>query len=374
MSQIKAEKLRLNFVYSNIKETISNAAQLLSLNAKMKGIQFEIEYSEDLPQTFCTDHMRLSQIVLNLINNSIKFTQEGHVSLSVQPVEGVNWIKIVVRDSGIGITEDDIKKLFNVFTHIEVHNRVNMNPSGAGLGLSIAHNLAKLLGPENNNGIKVTSAPGQGSTFSFIIDNKERREIEVPVFDTAVTKEEIPLVNETQEDQEISEEPLVFHKIQSCITLNSLKILKGTGTETEKDICKCPKILVVDDDAFNVLAYKSILNSFHVKCDCAYSGKAGIEKLTHRASTPCSAECKPFSLVFMDQEMPGMNGTETVKEIRNLEKLSFLPKMAIIGCTAHKDGGEIQRFLQAGLDKCIEKPISINTIKGLLDQYEILEQ
>jgi len=368
MSQIKAEKLRLTFQRIDPRETIINAVKLLTLNAQMKGINLEVELQDDLPNIFSTDHVRLSQIILNLIHNSIKFTQIGFVKISAEPVESMPWIKIVIQDSGIGMTKEEVKQLFSVFTHIESHDRDNLNPTGAGLGLSIAHNLAKILGPKAAGGIKVSSIPGQGSSFTFFIENRE-----------AHSKRQARVNREKQEESlsieshpEIGEEPAKYKTIPNYISPKSTKFLTMSLKLEESVNCKCPKILIIDDDAFNMLAYKSVFRTLGADCDCAYNGKAGIEKLLQRVYNPCCQGCKPFSLIFMDQEMPEMNGVETVAEIKGLQAQGKLPGVNIIGCTAHKDGQDIYYFLRSGINKCIEKPISVTTMKQLLEEYEIL--
>ncbi len=174
MSQIKAQKLRLVFQPENIKKTLINTIQLIELQAQKKGVVVLLEMEQGIPKNFCTDHVRLSQIVLNLLNNALKFTFEGVIKLIARPIEGLPWLKILVEDSGIGMSSDDMKKLFaGNFTHIDFQDRELINPAGVGLGLNIAYNLAELLGPKNHNEIQVRSVPNQGSTFSFVIENKE---------------------------------------------------------------------------------------------------------------------------------------------------------------------------------------------------------
>jgi len=173
MSQIKEKKLRLVFNSESLKETLKNTMQLVELQAQKKGIDLLLEIDPSLPTKFCTDHIRLSQIVLNLLNNAIKFTKEGHVKVIVEMMPEPNWIKISVEDSGISMTQENLQKLFSSYTHIEFEGRQNLNPTGAGLGLKVAYNLAILLGPQGHQGITVTSIPGQGSTFTFIIENQE---------------------------------------------------------------------------------------------------------------------------------------------------------------------------------------------------------
>jgi len=173
MSQIKAQKLRLLFRPGKFAETLNDTLQLIEIQAKKKEVELSLSIHEDIPSILRTDHMRLSQIVLNLLNNAIKFTKKGFVRLSAMPTETPGCVKISVQDSGIGMTKEDVKKLFSDYTCIEFADRAAINPTGIGLGLSIANNLVKLLGPKRQKGIAVESTPNQGPTFSFIVENKE---------------------------------------------------------------------------------------------------------------------------------------------------------------------------------------------------------
>jgi len=149
MSQIKAQKLRLIFKSSSLYETLKDILQLAELQAKKKGIELCMNMHPDIKNNFCTDHVRLSQIILNLLNNASKFTQKGSIVLSAVALENPSKdVKISVQDSGIGMTKEDTKKLSSDYTHIEFSGRAEINPTGVGLGLNIAYNLAKLLGPK----------------------------------------------------------------------------------------------------------------------------------------------------------------------------------------------------------------------------------
>jgi len=153
MSQIKAQKLRLIFKAALLKETLHDTLQLVELQAKKKGVELRLTMHPDTQGILCTDHVRLSQIVLNLLNNAIKFTPKGSIILSATPADDPNCVKISVQDSGIGIKKENVKKLFADYTHIEFADRAVINSTGVGLGLSIAYNLAKLLGPKTQKGI-----------------------------------------------------------------------------------------------------------------------------------------------------------------------------------------------------------------------------
>jgi CheY-like chemotaxis protein len=357
MSQIKAQKLRLIFTSRSLKETLHDTLQLVELQAKRKEVELCLTIHPDIQDSLCTDHVRLSQIVLNLLNNAIKFTQKGSVRLSAQPADDPNCIKISVQDSGIGMTQENLQKLFSDYTHIEFKERASINPTGVGLGLSIAYNLAKLLGPQ---GITVESVLGHGSTFNFIVENKE---------DQLEPKDLLVLKKTLEKSREVPNE------LQDEEQNISLRISKFSSESTSKPLlneskCSCAKILVVDDNPFNIMALETVLESLHFKCDSVFDGQAAIDKILNKQNICCH---QPYSVIFMDQEMPGLTGSETVCEIRRLQNQNLISPMKIIGCTAHGSSEEINKFMKSGLDMCIQKPIiSSNLQKIFKDCPELL--
>ena len=363
MSQIKEKKLRLVFQSENLRGTVRSTAQLVELQAKKKGIDLKVELDPHLPKNFCTDHIRVSQIILNLINNAIKFTKEGVVKLRVETTPEPNLIQISVEDSGIGMSQENVQKLFSSYTHIEFEERQAMNPTGVGLGLNIAYNLSLLLGPKDNKGISVTSFPGQGSTFSLLLENKEKSPLQM-----GESK------SQSGDSIEVADESPRLVKSQCFVQLQrneseSARILVGktVSCDSNHSFCTCPKILIVDDNPFNTMAFETILDSMNVRCDSVYSGSACVKTLLRRQSKVCGDNCKQYSFIFMDQEMPEMNGRDTVYEIKRLQEDSLLsPGIKIVGCTAHKSKEEVDKFMQAGLDQCIHKPISAIMIKDIL--------
>jgi len=132
--------------------------------------------------------------------------------------------------------------------------------------------------------------------------------------------------------------------------------------------CCCPKILIVDDNPFNTMAFEAILRSLDIKCDSVYSGSACIQRILVRKTKTCGKNCVSYSVVFMDQEMPEMTGSETVVELKRLQREHLIPKMKVIGCTAHKIKEEVDKFLESGLDSCTFKPISVVMIKDTLKE------
>jgi len=361
MSQIKAHKLRLAYQEANIKETLKDTIQLVSLQAKRKGLKLEISFDPSAPERFCTDHVRLSQIVLNLLNNSIKFTQEGFVKLTVKASQKYsNCLKIRVDDSGMGMNQKDLSKLFTRFTHIEHPSRETVNPGGAGLGLNIAYNLAELLGSPNNKAIKVSSTPNLGSSFSFILENKTKAVL--PGYQAESLK--IPDEMNNESDGTID---------TRMKTLFTPRLNKHQSAPTPDTKCPCPKILIVDDDQFNVFAFEAILNSFNLKYDVTFTGNDALEKLCNKKVCSYDSNCKSYQLIFMDREMPFMDGCETVKEIKRLQSQNLLKKeLAIVGCTAHNDINEIDNFMSCGLDDCLTKPISRDRVYETFMKFDAL--
>jgi len=364
MSQIKAQKLRLIYKSDKLHETLKNTLQLVELQAKKKGIELSMNIHPDIAKmNLCTDHVRLSQIVLNLLNNAIKFTQKGAVVLTAVPAEEVSCVKISIQDSGIGMAQDNMKKLFSEFTHIEFAERKEINPTGVGLGLNIAYNLAKLLGP--GQGITVESVVNVGSNFSFVIENKGKEEHLDPQ-DLLINKSSA--YSADRMEGEIDEFSVSEVKIVSKFAQRSTSLLESQKPllNSEASKCSCAKILVVDDNPFNTMAFEAVLGSLYFKCDSVFDGKTAIEKVLERQKTLCGSNCKSYSVIFMDQEMPGLTGAETVQEIKQLQVQGLVPSMKIIGCTAHGSEEKVKRFMMSGLDLCIHKPITVHEIQKIL--------
>jgi len=379
MAQIKEKKLRLVFRSEDLSETLKSTAQLVELQSKKKKIQFQLELHPNLPKNFCTDHLRLSQIVLNLLSNAIKFTNQGVVKLTATPMIHASWVKISVEDSGIGIAQENVKKLFSSYTKIDFEGREAINPNGVGLGLKITSNLAKLLAPRAYTGIQVTSVPNQGSTFSFVLEDKEKSSTAIEEL-KGLEKSSIDSCEVSYEMPNSPLRPTLFSKLlnSKSIKKNSNNSILNASIAEKFDqslifsptscSCSCPQVLIVDDNPFNTMAFETILSSLEVKCDSVYNGSACISSLLSRKSKICGNNCKQYAVVFMDQEMPEMNGSDTVKEIKRLQSEGLLPDMKIIGCTAHKSHEEVDKFMEAGLDQCIHKPISTVMIKDILKE------
>jgi len=364
MSQIKEKKLRLVFESRNLKETLKSTTELVEFQAKKKGIELVTELEAKLPKLLYTDHMRLGQIVLNLLSNAIKFTREGRVKLKVVGVpEKARWIKIIVEDSGIGMNQENLSRLVSKNDLTESKGGEQTKEFiGAGLGLNITSHLVELLAPKGHKNLIINSVQNEGSIFSFILEDKENT---LPEKDDGGGSSDSDGVAEELAD--------AIHpsRIQTFASSNSLPLAtrkSESDTFIIRNPCSCPKVLIVDDNPFNIMALETILNSLEIKSDSVYSGSAALKKLVESQAKNCGhKDCKQYSVIFMDQEMPEMNGADTVREIRRLQKEEKISAgIRIIGCTAHKAKEEVDRFFAAGLESCIFKPVSIVMVRDIL--------
>jgi len=210
MTQIKQKKLRLVFESEDLKETLKNTAQLVEIQAQKKGLEFLVQLDPALPRNFCTDHLRVSQIVLNLLTNAIKFTHEGTIKLIATAMDGTPSVKICIKDSGIGIDQENIKKLFSSNSIVDYKEKEKMNQTGAGLGLSVTYNLVQLLASKGHQKVDVISTPNQGSTFTFILENKPIKQKGSPAFYRSGSSS-----SESTEELTSIVPPKVFEKIHT---------------------------------------------------------------------------------------------------------------------------------------------------------------
>jgi signal transduction histidine kinase/CheY-like chemotaxis protein len=382
-SQIQLTKLRLVYSIANLKDTILECLQLVQLQAQKRGILLLFDWSNDIPTTFSSDHNRVSQIILNLLNNALKFTQKGYVKIMGGLHSG--GIAISISDTGIGIKEEDKKRLFKAFSKIDLGEDMHLNNMGVGLGLSIANNLVKLLGPTNQAGIRVDSEYGKGTNFSFVLCEKFEKPVPCPTLQLL----EIPKIksldfqNESQANSEGHCQPVMVQEINGCVnnmlasfhsdfgTVNGERVNSKISTQIsgQKSICKCAKILIVDDDCFNVLALQNILKLRGSRSEAAYNGQAAIENVLQRNASRCCARCEPYQIIFMDCNMPIMDGFATTKLLRNNESLMNMEPAIIIGCTALSSEEKVRECLNYGMNDVIFKPINRKKVEEVLSTY-----
>ncbi|MBF0287076.1 MAG: response regulator [SAR324 cluster bacterium] len=266
-SKIEAGKLNMEQVDFNLDDVLANVTNLIAAKSHEKELELLIQSSSDLPRFLIGDPLRLGQVLINLTSNAVKFTEKGEILISIEPIkqekEGIA-LQFTVKDTGIGLTQEQIKKLFQEFSQADTSTTRKFG--GTGLGLTISKRLVEMM----DGKIWVESEPGKGSSFIFSA-----------VFGKQEHKKEIqrPLAEE----------------------------LKGL------------RVLVVDDNETSRQIFQEILESFSFEIAMAYTGGKALDALT-------SAQ-KPFDLVIMDWKMPGMDGMETSRQISNHLNLPQIPKI-----------------------------------------------
>lgn len=302
LSKIEAGKMKLQPKSLDLRKTIEKIIALFLQQAQKKNLDILIDIDKKIPNFIIADETRLLQIIANLMANAIKFTEKGIITLKINIEKRTKkhiFIKIEIKDTGIGIAEENLQLLFDTFSQLDTS--WSKNYGGTGLGLVISKELAKLMQGE----MGVNSQIGVGSTFWF-------------TFLTAETTEK-PL---EEEEKSITKKK----DFQSILAQMS------------------PTILVVDDNVINRKVASEILKKYKCNITQASSGKEAIEKITNNF----------FDLVLMDIQMPDLDGVQTTQQVRNLQ-LTKTP--IIIALTAYSMKEDRQRFLNQGFDDYLSKPI-----------------
>ncbi len=312
-SKIEAGKLVLERVHFDLHEAVESAARTFSFQARQRGLELSTEIDPAAPRFVLGDPNRLRQVLVNLLGNALKFTEQGFVRVEVRPVDpgrpGKVGARVLVRDSGIGIPADKADTVFEQFTQAE--GSISRRYGGTGLGLAICRRLVELMG----GSIGVESAPGQGSTFFF------------------------NLVLEPG-DQRLAPEP---------------EPRDGESTAGEGRL----KILLVEDNPVNVKV--AALHLAHMGHEMV-AAQDGVEALKLLAR-------ERFDAVLMDLEMPGMDGLEVTRRIRAGDARfgrPLDPLIPIVAMTAHALAELRDRCLEAGMDGYVVKPANYPDLIRLL--------
>jgi PAS domain S-box-containing protein len=327
LSKIEAGKMELHNAPLDIRELLDRLISLFRQRAMEKDNKVSYKLTEDFPQYLIADQTRLLQILSNLTSNALKFTENGSVtiSLSVSSSNGkIHQLRFEVIDTGIGISLENQQKLFGAFQQLD--NSTKKSFGGTGLGLVISRELARLM----KGDMGVVSEEGKGSTFWF---TAELRSTTISPAVSTPQVEEIQLTN--------------FFKDYS------------------------PKILLVDDNAVNRKVASEILQKAGCQVVTADSGMRAIEiasslnPFSHREGT------SKFDLILMDIQMPEMDGIETTKRLREIHGEN-LPK--VVAMTAYSMQNDRERFLNAGMDDYVPKPIRANILIQKVNEIIVAEQ
>ncbi len=422
-SKIESGKLEIVPSEYYITSVFHDVCSIIRTKIKTEEVAFIADIDSNLPYMLNGDETRIRQILLNLMTNAAKYTRTGHVRLSIGgEVTGTSLrMKITVEDTGIGIKPEDLAKLFQKFTQLDIQK--NRGIEGTGLGLAITQNLCELMGGE----ITVTSEYGKGSVFTVTLPQeiknpaplatvKEREKIRILLYEEraiyqhylgqtltnlnlayqavetlsafeqelesgryqhvflshALFAKAEPMLNRHKDAEvfllsEFGEEvsppnvrvlAMPVSSISVACALNNESVHDITGEAEETDIAAtAASILVVDDMEMNLKVMERLLAVFEITADTCLSGKEAIEKVQQT----------DYDIVFMDHMMPEMDGIEAVKRIRSLGgKYQELP---IIALTANAVNGMKEIFLSNGFDDFQSKPVEISKLKSILAKW-----
>ena len=319
-SKIEAGRMELAEAPYQLSSLINDINNMIMFKAQDKGLVFNVEADPSLPDELSGDEVRVRQILTNLLNNAVKYTEKGSVILKLRGKkqdENTLILTIVVWDTGIGIKPEDKEQLFNKFERLEMDR--NSTVEGTGLGLAITHNLIELMG----GNIEVESEYGKGSIFT----------VNIP------------------------------QKIVSGSTLGDLQTrLKDNapGNRPYKESFRAPDatILIVDDTRINLTVAVNLLKNTKMKIDTATSGEEAVNM----------ASKTRYDVIFMDQRMPGMNGTEAFHKIRETEN-GASKDVPVICLTADAVIGAKERYLSEGFSDYLTKPIDNFALENMLMKY-----
>ncbi len=297
---------------------IADIEKMLAVKAKEKGLTMTVSIDSRIPKRMIGDEGRVRQIVLNLLNNAVKYTDEGFVDLKagIRPLDDSHAELIfIVADSGVGIKEEDLKKLFDEFTQVDV--RKNRSKEGTGLGLAIARQLAELM----DGRITVSSEYGKGSTFAAFVTQ------EVDLNPTIKAEE--------KEEKRIEAEELSRFNAPAF------------------------RVLAVDDNRVNLKVITELLKQYDIEADVASGGRQAVEMVKDH---------EKYDLIFMDYMMPEVDGREATMEIRKLPGCSE-KELPIVALTADVLSGTKETLLSCGMNDYLSKPVKLDELKRIMYKF-----
>jgi CheY-like chemotaxis protein/two-component sensor histidine kinase len=318
-SKIEAGQMELEKLPFNLKKAVQEVVDLLSPKAEQKGLKLWVNFEKGVHEYLIGDTMRIRQILHNLVGNAIKFTQSGGITITVnnQPLyktpTGKTMILISVKDTGIGMTKDQLKIIFNKF--VQADSSTTRKFGGTGLGLAICQKLVTLLGGE----ISVESEVNIGTTFSFnmLLD----------------------IANDN---------------------INTDHIRSKQKISLDPDLAGNVRILMVEDNRINAEIAREMLEKLGCEVIVAQSGQGAYEILKADRN---------FDLIFMDCQMPVMDGFEATAKIIEFENINNQKHIPIIALTANSLQGDKEKCIAAGMDDYLSKPVSQKDFAKIVSKW-----
>jgi len=309
-SKIEAGKMAIESAPCHIPTVFQEVQDLFQMQAQQKNLKLELEITPQAPEYVRSDPLRLSQITTNLLSNAIKFTERGSITIKVDRFAD-NKLLISVRDTGIGISAENQQRLFNQFSQAD--ESTTRRYGGTGLGLSICMELARLMGGEAG----LHSEEGRGSTFWVTV-----------AVEPCTAEEYLRQKVDTRSD-----------KVRPLILPNM-------------------KVLVVEDNKVNQIVVMGMLKKLGIRCHCVDNGLEAVDYYKQHA--------QQTSLIFMDCEMPVMDGYTAARRIQDYAAAQGLRRVAICALTAHALGKYKEECSEAGMDYHMSKPVNLETMRQFL--------
>lgn len=320
LSKIELQKMEIVPVVYETKEMIQSLVNMIKVPIMDKQLELILDIDDNLPTKLMGDEKRLQQIILNLLTNAVKYTQEGSVTLSMS---GEMWgtemitLKIMVSDTGIGIKKEDVEFLYDSFRRMD--SKKNSKVEGSGLGLSITKQLVEMMG----GSISVDSIYKKGSTFTVnitqeVLDAKAMGRLEY------------------YSEEQISQEDYYEKRFEAPEA----------------------RVLIVDDNEMNALVAQKLLGDTKMQIDIAYSGTECLE----------NTKKKYYNIILLDYMMPEISGTETLRRIR-MQENGLCRESAIIAMTANAIDDVENLYENNGFDDYLEKPIQADLLEKVIQKY-----
>ena len=330
ISKIESGKFTLAPTEYDLASVLNDIIAICMTRIEEKPIAFKLEIESELPSRLFGDELRLKQIVINILSNAFKYTREGTVTLSVcASVENRNDVRLrlAVRDTGIGMREQDLEKLFSNYNQVDTN--ANRLIEGTGLGLSIAKGFVNLM----QGGITVESKYGEGSVFC--VDVKQG-------FVSA------DIISEKQ--------------LESLRNFRFEDNMKRADVKLSRPDLNYARVLVVDDSPTNLDVAKGLLGKYKMTVDCVMSGQEAIDAISRGEPS--------YAVIFMDHMMPGMDGIEATRLIRDIGT-PYSAQIPIIALTANALAGNEDMFKNEGFQAFLSKPINISKLDSVVREWVV---
>lgn len=319
-SKLEADKMELTEGIYDVSSLLNDLINSISVQQRRKKLDLVLEIAQDIPYKLFGDEIHIRQIIGNLLSNAVRYTEKGRITLHVSwkelPKDSVE-LYVIVKDTGVGIKEEDIPKLFKAFQRMDSATR--SKDDRTGLGLAITQRLIEMMG----GNLEVQSVYGKGSAFSFKIVQKI-----------------------------VDREPLGDFEKQYKDSLRSIEDYH------EKFIAPMGRILIVDDNAMNLAVAQGLLKGTRLQIDVAASGEECLELIKR----------KTYHLICMDHMMPVMDGVQTLHAIRALEG-NPSRDIPVIALTANAVAGARELYLKEGFQDYLTKPIDADKFENMLIEY-----